>query len=64
MIEVNASKEEKLHLIKYISKLKMQQELLEIASGEVNLDDIKIAGKRLGKKSQSAFESVEAPNSH
>jgi len=49
-------KELKLQLIKVISKLNMQKELLELAGGKINLDDIEMAGKRLGKKSQSAFE--------
>jgi hypothetical protein len=35
----------------------MQKELLEIASGETNMEDIKIAAQRLGNKSQSAFET-------
>jgi len=51
------SKERKAQLIKFISKLKMQKELLEIASGEISLDDIQMAGKRLSKKSQSAFKN-------
>ncbi|MGV3684468.1 MAG: hypothetical protein ACO1NS_02505 [Daejeonella sp.] len=49
------SKENKLRLIKFVSKLNSQKELLELASGEISLDDIQKAGKRLGKKSQSAF---------
>ena len=50
------SKENKLRLIKFVSKLNSQKEFLELASGEINLDDIQRAGKKLGKKSQSAFE--------
>ncbi|MBS1532785.1 MAG: hypothetical protein JSU01_20955 [Bacteroidetes bacterium] len=51
-----SSKQSKLDLINFIDKLNMQKELLEIASGEANMNDIKIAAQRLGKKSQSAFE--------
>jgi len=55
-LHFTGTRERKLQLIKFISKLNMQKELLELASGATNLDDIKKAGKRLGKKSQSAFE--------
>jgi hypothetical protein len=51
------SKQSKLEFINFIDKLNMQKELLEIESKAVNLKDIKIAANRLGKKSQSAFES-------
>lgn len=49
------SKENKLRLIKFVSKLHTQKELLELASGESNLASFQKAGKRLGKKAQSAF---------
>lgn len=52
----SGSKENKLRLIKFVSKLNSQKELLELASGENNLENIRRAGIRLGKKSQSAFE--------
>ena len=51
------TREEKLNLIQLISKLKMQQERLDIASGIIRAEDLKIAGERLGRKSQSAFEA-------
>ncbi len=51
------SKENKLRLVKFISKLNMQKELLELASNETNFKNIQKAGKSLGKKSQSAFSS-------
>lgn len=51
------SKENKLRLIKFVSKLNSQKELLELASGEINLVSIQSASKRLGRKSQSAFGS-------
>ena len=56
-LHFTGTKERKLQLIKFISKLNMQKELLELASGEINMDDIQMAGKRLGKKSQSVFKN-------
>ena len=56
-LNFSGSKEKKLLLMKFVAKLNMQKELLELASGEINLKDIEKAGKELGKKSQSAFES-------
>ena len=41
---------------KFISKLNLQKELLELASGEIKIQDLQKASQRLGKKSQSAFE--------
>ncbi|HVW12867.1 MAG TPA: hypothetical protein VHB54_03545 [Mucilaginibacter sp.] len=55
-LQFAGSKQSKLDFINFIDKLNMQKELLEIASGEANMNDIKIAAQRLGKKSQSAFE--------
>ncbi len=56
-LNFSGTKENKLHLIKIVSKLHMQKELLELASAETNLEDIQKAGKRLSRKSQSAFKS-------
>ncbi len=53
----SGTRENKLRLIKFVSKLNLQKELLELASGETNLKDIQKAGRRLGRKSQSAFKS-------
>lgn len=52
-----SSKVEKLVLINFIDKMNMQKELLELQKGNTKMSDIKIAGNRLGKKSQSAFET-------
>jgi hypothetical protein len=49
------SKEEKLSTIKFVSWLNMQVETYSLISGESNLEDLKKAGKHLGRKSQSAF---------
>ena len=56
-LNFSGSRDRKLQLINFISKLNMQKELLELASKEANLEDIQIAAERLGRKSQSAFES-------
>jgi hypothetical protein len=50
------SKLTKLELINFIDKINMQKELLEMAKGDLKISDIKLAGSRLGKKSQSAFK--------
>ena len=54
-LHFTGSKEKKLQLIKFISKLNRQKELLELLTDETNLNDIHKAGKRLGRKSQSVF---------
>ena len=56
-LNFSGSKENKVRLIKFISKLKMQKELLELASGETSWENIQTAGERLGRKSQSAFKT-------
>ncbi len=48
-------KKEKLELINFIDKMNIQKELLELQKEETNISQIETAGKRLGKKSQSAF---------
>lgn len=53
------SKESKLYLINFIDKLNMQKELLELSKGKTNIADIKLAAKRLGRKSQSAFKAKQ-----
>ncbi|WP_293298849.1 hypothetical protein [Pedobacter sp. UBA4863] len=55
-LNFTGSKENKSALIKFISKLNLQKELLELASGEIKIQDLQKASQRLGKKSQSAFE--------
>ena len=50
-----SSKKEKLELINFIDKMNMQKELLELQRNETDLVQIKLAGKSLGRKSQSAF---------
>lgn len=56
-IDQAQSREDKLLLIKIISLLKRRQEELDLSSGKITLKDIKVAGERLGRKSQSAFET-------
>jgi transcription initiation factor TFIIIB Brf1 subunit/transcription initiation factor TFIIB len=50
------SKEEKLTIIRFLDKLNLQKELLDLSEGLINLSDIKSAAKSLGRKSQSAFK--------
>jgi hypothetical protein len=50
-----SSKKDKLDLINFIDKMNMQRELLELQRNETDISQIQLAGKRLGKKSQSAF---------
>jgi hypothetical protein len=50
-----ANAQDKLQVIRFIDKLNMQRELLELKKGETRISDIKLAAQRLGKKSQSAF---------
>ena len=50
------SKKDKINVIHFIDKLNTQKENLEIIKGNILTKDIKAASKRLGKKSQSAFE--------
>jgi len=51
------SADDKLQLINFIDKLQLQRELLELEKGQNKPSDLKLAAKRLGRKSQSAFES-------
>jgi len=51
------SSENKLKLINFIDKLSTQKELLELRKSGVKYSEIELAGQRLGKKSQSAFET-------
>lgn len=44
-----------MNLINFIDKINMQKELLQLKRNEIGISEIQIAGKRLGKKSQSAF---------
>ena len=55
-LHVESSKQSRLTLIDFIDKLNMQKELLALDKGESTIAEIKLAGRRLGKKSQSAFE--------
>ena len=50
-----SSKKDKLELINFIDKINMQKELVELQRNEISILQIRLAGKRLGKKSQSAF---------
>lgn len=50
------SKKDKLSLIDFIDKMNMQKELVELKKNETTLEEIEIAGKSLGRKSQSAFK--------
>jgi hypothetical protein len=56
-LDLLPSREHKVMLIRLIDKLNSQKELLALRNGEINEDDLKIAARRLGKKSQSAFSS-------
>lgn len=47
----------KAKLIKFLARLDLQKDLLEVEKGRIKMTDIKAAGKRLGKKAQSAFET-------
>lgn len=58
-IDQAQSREDKLMLIKVISQMKRHQEQLDLASGQITLKGIKVAGERLGRKSQSAFETKQ-----
>ncbi len=51
------STQDKLAVMDFIDKLNLQKELLELKTDNTNLADIQIAAQRLGKKSQSAFET-------
>jgi len=50
-------KKGKLELINLINKLNTQKEIFEFLQSKSNINDIKIAGKHLGKKSQTVFSS-------
>ena len=54
-LHLEHNKEEKLRLIQFIDKLNLQIELSSLAKKEIEMGNIEIAGKRLGKKSQSSF---------
>lgn len=51
------SSQDKLQLINFIDKVNLQRELLELSKAKTKAADIKLAGQRLGKKSQSAFKT-------
>lgn len=51
------SSADKLQLISFIDKLQLQKELLALENGQNKLPDLRLAAKRLGRKSQSAFEN-------
>ena len=57
-LQFTNSKKDKLELINFIDKINMQRELLELQRNEIDISQIRIAGRRLGKKSQSAFIST------
>jgi AAA+ ATPase superfamily predicted ATPase len=57
LLQQEISDEERLKIMDIIDELKIQKELLEIEAGTIKLADIKKAARRLGKKSQSAFET-------
>lgn len=51
-----SSKKDKLSIIDFIDKMKLQKELVELKKNETTREEIEKAGKSLGRKSQSAFE--------
>ncbi len=52
-----SSKKDKLEFINFIDKMNTQKELLELQRNEIDMIQIKLAGKSLGMKSQSAFST-------
>lgn len=52
-----SDKKRKIELINFIDKLNLQKELLELQKGITNIDNIKEAAQRFGRKSQSAFST-------
>lgn len=54
-LQLVTSKRDKLELINFIDKMNVQKELLELKKNQITPAEIQLAGKRLGKKSQSAF---------
>ena len=53
-----SAKEEKVRIIKLIDKLNQQEAAVELAIG--NRQNLKVAAERLGRKSQSAFNSPKS----
>jgi hypothetical protein len=51
------SRNTKLEFINFIDKLNLQKEIIELQKGVTNIDDIKTASRRLGKKAQSSFKT-------
>jgi hypothetical protein len=52
-----SSKKYKLAIIDFIDQLNSQREVLELMKSGMTLDDMKLAAKRIGDKSQSTFSS-------
>ena len=50
-------KKKKLEFINFIDKLNLQKEQLHLQKGITNINDIKEAAQRFGRKSQSAFST-------
>lgn len=51
------SNKEKMDFLNLIDNLNLQKELLQLRRKELTMSDVKKAGTRLGKKSQSAFKN-------
>ncbi len=56
-LRLATSSTEKLRVINFIDKLNQQRELLDLEKERLNINDVKIASERLGKKAQSGFET-------
>jgi hypothetical protein len=52
-----SDKKRKIEFINFIDKLNLQKEMIDLQKGVTNIDNIKIAANRLGRKSQSAFKT-------
>ena len=50
-LKVTASSKQKSQIVNLIYKLTMQKELIELQTGKLNIQGIKAAAKRMGKKS-------------
>jgi hypothetical protein len=54
-LDIVKEKSQKLEIIDVLDKLHFRKEVLEVIKSKIEINDIKKAGNRLGKKSQSAF---------
>ncbi len=54
-LDIVKDKSQKLEIINVLDKLHFRKELLEVIKSKIDFNDIKKAGNRIGKKSQSAF---------